>query len=133
VCAVLCHAFGRVGCFLGGCCYGRETNSIFGIYYPMPHINGAIEVSTKVFPVQIYESLFLFALFALVYKKTNNAIVKYFFGYGIFRFGIEFLRGDDRGLTVLISPSQWISLLLILSAIIILFFTWKKSKTEILH
>ena len=31
---VLGHAFGRVGCFLGGCCYGKVTNSWVGVSFP---------------------------------------------------------------------------------------------------
>lgn len=46
----------------------------------------------------------------------------YCIGYGIFRFAIEFLRGDDRGkLFNLLSPSQFWSVLMILIGLFIVF------------
>ena len=30
----LAQAFGRIGCFLAGCCYGRPTDSVFGVVFP---------------------------------------------------------------------------------------------------
>lgn len=94
----LFHAFGRIGCYLAGCCYGKD-----GI------------------PVQLIESGFNFVLFAalcIIAVKCNKAFTTigiYFISYGIFRFIIEFFRGDEiRGIIFGLSTSQWISLLLIL-------------------
>lgn len=109
------HAFGRVGCFFAGCCYGKETDSIFGITFPgMTH---------AVHPTQLYEAIFLFVMFAvcsyLVLKKDFRYNMSlYLVTYGIFRFCIEFLRGDDRGKFILgISPSQFWSIIMVLAGI----------------
>lgn len=113
------HAFGRIGCFFGGCCYGKITDSVFGVLFP-GHIY-------KVHPTQLYEAIFLFVLFAvcsylLLKKGFQHNLSVYFVAYGIFRFLIEFLRGDARGeLITGISPSQFWSLCMVAVGIIIYF------------
>ncbi len=114
-CITVGHAFGRVGCFFAGCCYGKATDGIFGVEFhpasPAPPY--------PVHPTQLYEALFLFLLFGvctllvLKFRFKHNLSV-YFIGYGIFRFLIEYVRADDRGQLVGgISPSQFWSLGLI--------------------
>jgi len=125
VCLMIGHAIGRIGCFLGGCCYGKAANTIFTVPYP---INGAW---VRVYPTQLYESLFLFLLFLYSYRHLANSFGRYLIFYGTFRFFIEFLRGDDRGIEILLSPSQWISLMLITAGIFVLKaeITEKRRKT----
>jgi len=102
------HAFGRVGCFFAGCCYGRETDSFLGVKFP--------ELPSPVHATQLYEAIFLFIIFAVMtflllkYGFKHNMSV-YLITYGIFRFFIEYLRADDRGQLVAgISPSQFWSI-----------------------
>ena len=110
-CIIIAHAFGRVGCFFAGCCYGRSTDSILGVCFP--------NVAGKVHPTQLYEAAFLFILFAvcsyLVLKKGfKNNMSLYLIAYGIFRFLIEFVRNDERGqLLGFITPSQFWSVLMV--------------------
>lgn len=112
----LFHAFGRVGCFLGGCCYG------------IPYKYGVAMADTpdiKRFPVQLLESLVEFLICGfLLYcekKKNNlNLMKRYLIIYAIARFGMEFLRGDDlRGIWIAgLSTSQIIALLTVVGCII---------------
>ena len=68
---VIAHAFGRIGCFFGGCCYGRPTDSWIGITFPegsdaasrYPGVNGR---SLPVIPTMLIESVFEFILFGLM-------------------------------------------------------------------
>ena len=54
--------------------------------------------------------------------KYNNAEI-YLISYGIFRFMLEFLRGDSRGATCFyISPSQFLSIILIITGVLIILF-----------
>ena len=105
----LFHGFGRIGCFLAGCCYGRYLAT------PLTLI-GEMEIDK--IPVQITESIFNFALFITIIileKKSSDwdALRFYLLSYAIFRFAIEFLRGDEvRGFAVVLSTSQWISLII---------------------
>ena len=75
-------------------------------------------------PTQLYEAIFLFILFAvtsvLFYKEIDWNFVVYLVGYGLWRFFIEYLRIDDRGVLIPgLTPSQWISIGLILAGVVI--------------
>ena len=75
-------------------------------------------------PTQLYEAIFLFILFAvtsvLFYKEIDWTFVVYLVGYGIWRFCIEYLRIDDRGVLIPgLTPSQWISIGLISVGLVI--------------
>jgi phosphatidylglycerol:prolipoprotein diacylglycerol transferase len=117
----LFHFFGRIGCFLGGCCYGIPSKIGF-IYTNNPIIKAN---GIKRFPVQLLEAFFNIALFFLLnyfYKNKkyeNKLLYIYLIIYPIGRFFIEFLRGDEyRGIWSIFSTSQIISCLII---IIVLF------------
>lgn len=122
------HAFGRIGCFMGGCCYGKPSDSIFAVTFPegsLQHIqHGYI---TPVLPTQLFESAFLF-IFAgvMIWKVPKYRLPIYLIGYGIFRFFLEYLRWDNRGkLSSIFSPSQITSLIFIISGIALLIYTLK--------
>ena len=53
------HAFGRIGCFCAGCCYGRETDSIFGVVFPE---GSSAPSGVSLLPTQLFESAFLLVL-----------------------------------------------------------------------
>jgi len=116
----LMHAFGRIGCTLGGCCYGIEYHGFCSIHYTSAQINPGISdhiADFPRFPVQPMEAvleLLLCIFLVLLYLKTQNrydlALI-YLFAYGIIRFLDEFLRGDlVRGIWGPFSTSQWIAL-----------------------
>ena len=129
-CITVGHAFGRIGCFFAGCCYGKPTDSFLGVRFP--------GLAHPVHATQLYEAIFLFLLFGvctfLLFKfhfKHNLSV--YFISYGIFRFFNEYLRGDDRGeLVGFISPSQFWSLGLILTGVVVLvvFLLLERRKKE---
>lgn len=138
---VLAHAIGRVGCFLNGCCYGAETDSILGVEFPrgsfvaMMKPAGYGGVSVKVHPTQLYECFFellLFMVMLLLMKKLfNYYLALYCVSYSIFRFGLEFLRGDDRGdVGIGLSPSQLMSIILLIIGIVF-FVISKKLKGDV--
>ena len=111
---VFAHALGRIGCLMAGCCYGMETDSVLGMHLPA--------IGKTVIPTQLYESVFLFLLFgaltAVFFKTKLNCLYLYMISYGLFRFLIEFLRGDDRGALIpFLSPSQVWSVLLIVAGV----------------
>lgn len=112
----LFHAFGRVGCFLSGCCYGTECK--YGFTYKDSLVEEANNINR--FPVQLLEAvlvLILFFILTIMLKKYDNKYSLtsiYLLLYGIIRFFNEFLRGDIiRGFLGPFSTSQWISLIII--------------------
>lgn len=107
------HFFGRLGCFFGGCCYGKPTTGIFGVVFPDNASANIFHNGEKVYPTQLYEAIAL-ALIALSVLKSKHAFTVYCFAYPTARFLIEFLRGDDRGGYLWIfSPAQVISIAVI--------------------
>lgn len=119
----LFHAFGRVGCFLGGCCYGIESS--WGVQYEhslVPEADGVTRL-----PIQLIESMGELIIVTVLIFLSNKIHKKgyllplYLILYGILRFTTEFFRGDAiRGFLFGISTSQWISILTMLFAIIIM-------------
>jgi len=130
---ILAHAFGRIGCFLGGCCYGSPTTSIFGVTFPEGSLPFLQYGDQALHPIQLYESVLLFALAFLVsdLKLSFRASV-YLIIYPIIRFVLEFYRADDRGVlfSKFFSPSQEISIGLFLFGIGILSMEIKKSNSN---
>lgn len=130
----LFHGFGRIGCFLGGCCYGIESE--FGF---TAHNNTAVPSVNDVnrFPVQLLESglnFILFFVLLILFKKhilEKRLIYIYMLVYPVIRFFDEFLRGDTyRGFLFGLSTSQWVSIILFVFALIMLPITSKKYKQE---
>lgn len=109
----LFHGFGRIGCFLAGCCYGKTFVTPLQVG---PFIFDSV-------PVQLFEAAFEFCLFVviLIFERKHtkiNLLRLYLIPYAIFRFADEFLRGDIiRGLWFGLSTSQWISLLIFIVCI----------------
>lgn len=108
----LIHAFGRIGCFCMGCCYGKEAP--WGISFESSQIapNGV-----PLIPVQLIEAVGNLLLFALLayqsHRKTDGKpmLGMYLSLYAGMRFVIEFFRGDDyRGFFLGLSTSQIISI-----------------------
>jgi len=135
------HAFGRTGCFFAGCCHGVPTHSIFGVTFTDPHC-AARPLHVPLHPTQLYSiSLLLLAIvFLSLYKKRKKfegeLFALYLILYPIGRFILEYFRGDEsRGYIIkdVLSHSQFISIFVIIGAIVFYLYLWKRSrkKTEV--
>lgn len=100
------QSIGRLGCFMAGCCYGRSTDLPWGITFTHPESLGLLGV--RVHPTQLYESLLVLGVFAVLYylrfrKRFDGQLLgTYFLLAGLIRFGVEFYRGDPRGPALLV-------------------------------
>jgi len=121
--------WGRMGCFLGGCCFGARTDLPWGVsfpaYSPAAHLHFKMGLLAKrglaslpVHPTQLYEGLFMLILSAVIYfyigprrKYHGQMFCIMIAGYAVFRFLVEFIRRDERGGLWLLSTSQIISIL----------------------
>ena len=135
--------FGRLGCFLGGCCFGKRTDASWGLSFPggspasesqwklglidHPHFE-----SLPVHPTQLYESAGCLLIAALLIfwrwprKRFNGELfLMFLWAYAVLRFAIEFLRDDDRGIYGLLSTSQWIGLIIAVACVSVYFLTRK--------
>ena len=124
------HAFGRFGCFMHGCCYGKLTRSCIGVAFPRespawweqvsaapPLIAQTALKSLPVIPTQLFESAANLVLFAVLYRlypkrHAQRGFVTgcYLVSYATIRFAIEYLRGDPRLAVGPFSISQTISI-----------------------
>lgn len=126
------QGFGRIGCFLAGCCYGREMDSCIGIAFTNSRF---APNHVKLIPTQLISSagMFFIAVVLLWFlkraKKPGQTGALYLILYSIGRFGVEFLRNDFRGEIGPFSTSQFISVLILLVGIG-LFFRKDKEDSE---
>lgn len=125
----LAQGFGRIGCFLAGCCYGRETDAWYGItFQDSPFAPNQVPL----IPTQLISSAADFLHFFLLLwitkkKKTDGVVVAaYMIFYSVGRFLIELLRNDPRGNVSMLSTSQFISVFMLLAGIAVLFILKKK-------
>lgn len=123
----LTHAFGRVGCFLNGCCAGKACSLPWAVTFP--------ETELAVHPVQLYEAgfnvlLFLFLLRAAKGKAsfTGRTTVFYFIFYAVGRFTLEFFRTNDPYFLSL-TMNQWVSIA-IFAAAAALYVSLSRRKAE---
>lgn len=110
----LAQAFGRIGCFLAGCCGGIETHAWYGMSFPADSLAWTTE---PILPTQLISSAGDFAIFVFLMwnlkkgKHPEDNGGWYLVLYSLGRFVIEFFRGDlIRGGFGPFSTSQWISL-----------------------
>lgn len=133
----IAQGFGRIGCFLAGCCYGAETDLPIGVVFP---IGSLAPSGIHLHPTQIYSSIFDFVLgfFLLYYSKKQKADGKvtgmYLMIYSIGRFLVEYLRNDPRGNVGVLSTSQFIAIFTLVLGIVIFniykFFKGEKKSIE---
>jgi hypothetical protein len=121
----LTQAFGRLGCFMAGCCHGRPHR--WGVCYGHQHAEQGFDhalTGVRLFPIQAVESLSLFLLTAtgtalmLSGRPAGSALTAYLAGYGTLRFGLELARGDSarpyiRGF----SEAQWTAFAVLVSVV----------------
>ena len=119
ICITTAHAFGRLGCLMAGCCHGEllsKTEYVFGGIWMRAADTG---VWGYYVPTQLYEALFLFALFGvltyLYFHRSNILMHIYLIAYGVWRIFIEFFRTDYVGgsADAFFRPSQVTSLIFI--------------------
>ena len=116
------HAFGRIGCFFYGCCYGRDSDAWCAVTFPAgsPSWFEHGRRLVPVLPTQLFEAAALLALFGLLQfvfrrfrARRGITFGVYLIGYGLIRFGLEYLRGDPRAVVGPFSISQTISLAIV--------------------
>lgn len=125
------HAFGRVGCFLAGCCHGRPSGSFLSVVFTDPRCEVAPSLlGVPLYPTQLMEAagnLVIFGLLDAALRRRRGrgfVLALYAALYSLQRFLIEFLRGDDRGAYHFgISPAQGISAAVFAAAVFALWRT----------
>ena len=126
------QGFGRIGCFLAGCCYGRPTDSCLGVVFPAGSFAPA---GVSLWPTQLISAAgnLLIAGFLLLAdrkKHRKGALTAWYLAlYSVGRFFVEYLRDDDRGAVGALSASQFFSLFA-LAAAVTLFVRIRRKEPE---
>ena len=90
------NVFGRIGCLLNGCCYGRACSLPWAIHFPSDHVTHG----SPVHPTELYDALDNFILYLLLAwlfrrkKFDGQVFAAYLIGYAITRTIMECFRGD---------------------------------------
>lgn len=131
--------FGRQGCFAAGCCWGKPTSLPWGVKFSEAgHAITGVPTNTYLHPTQLYESFAMLLVFLFLFwlhkrkRFSGQVILAYALLYSVIRFAIEFVRDDPRGdvlgLTTLtgLSTSQLISIVIGITALIVLIVRWRR-------
>ena len=135
------QGLGRLGCFSAGCCYGRLTDLPWAVTFTDQRCLAIDVLNHPVHPTQLYSFLFLMGLTGFLVwlqprkKFPGQGAAAYLVLYGLFRFGVEFLRSDPRGafsvMGTTLATSQWISLVAVAAGVVIYVqLARKKSRVE---
>ncbi len=136
ICVPPCHAIGRIGCYISGCCYGIPCDGVLSVVY-----NSPVDINTPkgvpLLAIQLIEAICLVVLFVVLeimfFKSKKKGLVSstYLIAYAVIRFVLEFFRGDlARGLIFGISTSQIISILIVLIVVGIIIYRMVKNKKD---
>ena len=148
------HAFGRIGCFIQGCCFGIPCKA-FGVVYPAgtapaaryPDVDSIAEsisrgtsaaaASLPLLPVQLLESagnlligITLLLLFRKM-RKTGMIAVCYFFAYAVLRFVLEFFRGDHTDRILGMTRAQLVGLFIMIPVGIFCYVYFRKHGEDV--
>jgi phosphatidylglycerol:prolipoprotein diacylglycerol transferase len=151
----LAHAFGRLGCFMNGCCYGSPTEMPWGVCFRRvpadlsePAIGSPVWLdhvahyglspdavwTLPVHPTQLYSALGLALMcgFLLYLRKSWRPFIGFTFPlylmfYGGFRFVVEFFRGDHNPIRLgIFSDQQVFSLLMVVCGAVV--YAWLRRR-----
>ena len=127
------HVFGRLGCLLNGCCYGRECHLPWAITFPQTSSveSGRAPPGVPLHPTQIYESLLnlvFYAGLAWLYRRKKfegQVFAAYLVGYAVLRSFVEMFRGDYPPDQLYaggrVTPAQVVSVGILAAGLLLLF------------
>ncbi|MCD8300785.1 MAG: prolipoprotein diacylglyceryl transferase [Clostridiales bacterium] len=121
-CVALGQAFGRLGCFMAGCCYGKETTAWWGVTFPEGSFAPA---GVPLIPTQLISAIGDFVIFLVLIwftkkaKKVGDVTALYLLLYGAGRFCVEFLRQNEQGGIGPLTTAQCFSICFIAASIIL--------------
>jgi phosphatidylglycerol:prolipoprotein diacylglycerol transferase len=127
------YVFGRLGCLMNGCCYGRACSLPWAIHFPADHATHG----GPVHPTEIYDSLlnlvfYIFLAWLFRRKKFDGQVFAvYLIGYAILRSFVEYFRGDYPVyyLGGWATPAQLVSMGIIIGGLLLLFFLPRSRQT----
>jgi len=142
-------AFGRLGCFLNGCCYGNACSLPWAVQFPKDSVpwNALVQrgflmpdtlQTMSLHPTQIYSSIngVVLALIMIAYyryrKGDGSVIALALMLYPISRISLEILRNDELGqLGTGLTISQLVSLGVLSAGILLSWWSWTRPSSQL--
>lgn len=128
------HVFGRLGCFLNGCCYGSACSAPWAVHFPSGHETGGAGVH----PTQLYEAglnLLLYGALEKLYRKKRfdgQVFGLYLIAYAVLRVGVELFRGDYGAHRLgPFTPGQVVSAVILAVGATILWVQYRASNSKV--
>lgn len=129
------QTFGRLGCFLAGCCHGKVCEFVF---FPLSYVATRPESFSRPIGVPLYATqlwqatgnflVFVFLIWLRKRKRFDGQLLAvYFISYAAIRILVEIFRGDEiRGFIIpgVISIPQFVSIFLITLGVIL----WRRAR-----
>ncbi len=112
------YAITRIGCFLNGCCSGKEADLPWAVTFP--------HAAHAVHPTQLYASLIAFGMFGILLLlarghglgRAGRLFMVFLALEGVERFVMEIYRVPDPNFTGAVTPAQFVSVILVILGII---------------
>jgi phosphatidylglycerol---prolipoprotein diacylglyceryl transferase len=130
------NVIGRIGCFAGGCCWGKPTDSWLGVMFTeKAHQMNGVPFDVPLLPTQLFQaaiSLVSFFFLLWLWKRrafAGQVILCFLMLYSVERFVIEFWRDDPRGQLLGFSTSQFISIVLFPLALAFMIY-WSRENSR---
>jgi len=126
--------FGRIGCTMAGCCYGKVCHAPFALVFTNPH--SAAPLGVPLYPTQPISSAANFLIAGILYlihrrkKFPGEVFGFYLILYGVFRFLIEFWRATPKEIIGTFSNNQIISIIMVLVGLCILLYRRKATEEK---
>jgi len=137
------HAFGRVGCFLNGCCYGGVTRSWVGVRFPPESaayrdmmrrglLDSSAALTPPLHPTQLYAAAYNLLIFGVLgwvlwnRHREGDVVWLYLLLYGTARFLNEFLRNDQLPVVAHLTTAQLVCIALISVGGAMLWRSWNR-------
>jgi len=124
--------FGRIGCTMAGCCYGKVCHAPFAIVFTNPH--SAAPLNIPLWPTEPVSSAANFLIALILYllyrrrKVPGEIFGFYLILYGTFRFLIEFVRATPKEILGTFSNNQVISIIMVATGIAIVIYRRKRAE-----
>jgi phosphatidylglycerol:prolipoprotein diacylglycerol transferase len=119
------YVFGRIGCLMNGCCYGRVCALPWAIHFPEDHETHGLSLH----PTQIYDSLLSLGLYltlAWLYRRRKfdgQIFALYLMAYACTRSFVEYFRGDysDAHIHGGLTPAHLVSIGIFAAGVVLWF------------
>lgn len=131
------YVFGRMGCLMNGCCYGKPTDVPWAIKFPAGHETNGVPVH----PTQVYDALLSFGFYlflAWIYRRKKfdgQVFASYLMGYAVLRSFVEGFRGDYSTEHIhagLLTPAQVVSLGIFSAGLVLYLVQLRRRSAQVL-